>query len=138
MNDFSNLLEEHGLLAWGFPYDGRLKFDYPEKEEPNPNYFACQSCHGHFPPNEMGVIGSPDKKCHVFVEMIELCPVCMDKEIIRLAHITGIPDEMKEDVKWIAENALLYAKTNQRFEDVSNMQKLLFLLNAKKHESPLS
>lgn len=128
-------LENEGLLSWGFPFDGQLKYDHPEKKkEVNPDYFECHGCHAHFDLMEMGVMGSPDSRCHAFVEMIQYCEPCMEKEITHLAHHVGIPSDRMYDSKWISEHALLFAKTTDRNTDVYNIEKLLFLLLAKKRK----
>ena len=124
--------ELDGIMAFG--HDPEQRTDNSDKKVNHSNGAdaPCHGCYAHFTPMEMGIMGSPSKSCMHFDEWIQLCVSCMDKEIIRIAHTLGIPDDKAEDIQWISANVLVFAKTTDIKSDVMSIEKLLFLLHAKK------
>lgn len=127
--DFS---ETDGLLSWGYDPENDINPSSNEINNSDSLKSPCQKCSALFSPMEMGVMGSTDGSCTVFREWIELCVPCMNKEIIRLMNVVGIPFEKQHDTKWIAENAMTFVKANCDENGVENIEKLLFLFQAKK------
>lgn len=130
----SNLrnLEDKHILAFG--HDPEHKIDFPSDvaEHSHGEYAPCHSCYAHFPPEEMGIMDSPPESYIVYRQRLQLCNKCRDKEIYRLVDILGISPDIKFNFNEIEKTVYLNTIKYNRLEDISNVEKLMFLLKSKK------